>query len=126
MKAALPLLVSLGGVAVAGIGLLGLAAPAALARLLRRWRVLTRLPVTLTLRIVFGSIFLVAAPDCRLPTCVRLVGLLEFAGAAVLLASGPRRLERFGDWWLDRSTHFRRFWCLGAFSLGIALFYAGA
>jgi hypothetical protein len=126
MNASLPILVSVVGVAVAGIGLLGVAAPTKLTRLLGNWRVVTRLPVTFALRIVFGSIFVIAAPDCRLPTLVRLIGFLEFGGAAVLLGLGAGRLERFVEWWLQRSSFFVRYWCLGAFALGIVLLYAGA
>ena len=126
MNANLPILVSLVGLAVGGIGLLGVAAPTRFKRLLGDWRVLAGLPVTFALRILFGSIFVIAAPDCRLPVLVLLIGLLEFGGAAVLLGLGAGRLERFVEWWLQRSSSFVRFWCLGAFTLGMVLLYAGA
>jgi hypothetical protein len=126
MNADLAILVSLAGFGVAGIGLLGVAAPTKLTRLLDNRRVLIGFPVTLAFRIVFGAIFVIAAPDCRLPTLVRLVGFLEFGGAVVLLGLGAGRLERFGEWWLQRPSSFVRYWCLGAFALGIALLYAGA
>jgi len=126
MNASLPILVSLVGLAVAGIGLLGVTAPTNLTRLLGNWRVLAGLPVTFAVRIVFGSIFVIAAPDCRLPTLVRLIGFLEFGGAAVLLGLGAARLERFVEWWLQRSSSFVRYWCLGAFTLGMVILYAGA
>ncbi len=61
MDAAFPILVSLAGVAVAGIGFFGVAAPSDLKRLLASWRVMTGLPVTFVIRILFGCIFLVAA-----------------------------------------------------------------
>ena len=120
------LIVSLTGLAVAAIGLLGLAAPARLIDLLARWRVLTRLPVTLGLRFAFGILFLVAASDCRLPDLVRLVGILELFGVTVLLAAGPKRLEDFVAWWLQRSPAFVRYWCAGALAFGILLAYSGA
>jgi len=126
MNAILPILVSLAGLAVAGIGLFGVAAPTHLTRLLGNWRVITSLPMTLAIRIVFGSIFVIASPDCRLPTLVRLIGFLEFGGAAALLGLGTGRLERFVDWWLQRSSSFVRYWCLGATALGIFILYAGA
>jgi hypothetical protein len=125
MNEVLPLLVSLIGLAVAGVGLLGIAAPSRFTRTLDDWRVLTGLPVTFAVRIVTAAIFLVAAPDCRIPTLVRLIGFLEAGGAAVLLGLGAERLRRFVEWWLERSPAFVRCWCLGAFTLGIALLYAG-
>lgn len=126
MDATVPVLVSLAGLAVAAIGLLGVAAPATLTRFLGNWRVLTRLPVTFTLRIVFGCVFVLAASDCRLPSLVRLVGFLEFGGAAALLVLGAVRLEGFVEWWLQRPASFVRYWCVAAFALGILLLYAGA
>ena len=125
MNGTFPIFVSLVGLAVAGIGLFGVVAPANLRRLLRNWRVTTRLPVTFAVRILCGSIFVIAAPDCRLPTVVRLIGFLEFGSAAVLLGLGAGRLERFVEWWLQRRSSFVRYWCLGAFALGVVLVYAG-
>lgn len=125
MNATLPVLVSSIGLAIAAIGFFGVAAPTSITRLLGRWRVLTCLPVTFALRIVFGSIFVAAAPDCRLPMVVRLIAILEFAGAALLLGAGAERLDRFVGWWLQRPSFFVRYWCLGAFGLGILLLCAG-
>jgi hypothetical protein len=117
--------VSLAGLAVAAIGLLGVAAPTALTTLLTRWRVLTQLPVTLGLRLAFGLLFLVAAPHCRLPDLVCVVGILELIGAAVLLVAGPEPLKSFVTWWLQRSPAFVRYWCSGALAFGILLAYSG-
>jgi hypothetical protein len=82
--------------------------------------------VTFGLRIGFGSIFLFAAPQCRLPDLVRLIGVLEFVGAAVLLGLGSARLQRFVQWWLERPLSFVRSWCLAALAFGMLLAYAGA
>ncbi|MBW2287603.1 MAG: hypothetical protein JRG80_02935 [Deltaproteobacteria bacterium] len=126
MNEGIPVLVSLIGLTVAGIGLLGIAAPTRLTSLLNDRRGLTGLPVTFAVRIVTGSIFVIAAQECRVPTLVRLIGYLEFGGAAVLLTLGAERLGRFVEWWLRRSSSFVQYWCLGAFALGMALLYSGA
>jgi len=126
MTASLPALVSLVGVVVAGIGLLGITAPAHLKRLLGRRRVLVGLPVTLGIRLVVGVVFVFAAPECRLPTLVRLIGFIELGGALVLIGLGAPRLERFADSWLQRSSAFVRYWCVGALAFGMVLLYAGA
>jgi hypothetical protein len=121
------ILVSLCGVAIGGVGLLGVVAPTVLTRLLSRWRVVIRLPVTFALRIIFGSIFVIAAPDCRLPSVVSFIGWFEFGFALVLLGSGAERLDRFGDWWLQQPRSFVRRWCLlGGTPIGVVLVYAGA
>jgi hypothetical protein len=126
MNEILPLLVSLIGLAVAGIGLLGVVAPAMLVGLLDSHRLLIGLPMTLVVRIVAGSIFVIAAPDCRAPILVRTIGILEFGGAAALIGLGSGRLGRFVEWWLQRPPSFVRFWCLGALALGVVLLCAGA
>lgn len=118
-------LVSLAGIGVAGIGLLGVAAPNQLANLLARWRVLTGLPVTLALRLGFGTLFVVAAPHCRFPDFVCLVGVFELIGAVTLVGLGGARLQRFVEWWLDRPASFVRYWCATALAFGVLLAYAG-
>ena len=126
MNESLPVLVSLVGLAVAGIGLIGVVVPTKLRALLDSQRVLTGFPVTVAARIFTGSIFVIAAQGCRIPTLVCLIGLLEFGGAAVLIVLGGGRLARFVEWWLQRSASFVRTWCLGALTLGTILVYAGA
>lgn len=121
----LAVIVSLAGIAVAAVGLLGVAAPGRLKGILARWRFLTGFPVTLGLRIASGGVFLFGAPYCRLPDLVRLVGVLEILGAALLLLLGPARLQRFVEWWLERPPAFVRYWCSAAFAFGILLAYAG-
>ena len=118
-------LVSLAGVGVAGIALLGIATPSQLANLLARWRVLTGIPVTLALRLGFGTLFVLAAPSCRFPGFVRLIGVLELSGAVALVVSGAARLQRFVEWWLARPPSFVRYWCLAALAFGVLLAYAG-
>jgi hypothetical protein len=118
--------VSLAGVAVAAIGLLGLAAPGRLTHLLAGWPGLTGLPATVALRLGFGILFLLAAPYCRFPDFVRVIGVLELAGAAVLLSLGAARLNRFVVWWLERPASFVRAWCSAALAFGLLLAYAGA
>ncbi len=126
MNESLPLLVSLVGLAVAGIGLTGVIAPTKLRAFLDRQRILTGLPVTVAVRIATGSIFLTAAQGCRVPTLVCLIGLVELGGAAVLVVLRGGPLARFVEWWLQQSASFIRYWCLGALTLGIILVYAGA
>jgi len=121
------ILVSLCGLAIGGVGLLGVVAPTILTRVLSSWRVVIRLPVTLAIRIIFGSIFVIAAPDCRLPAVVSFIGWFEFGFALVLLGLGAGRLDRFGDWWLQQPPSFVRRWCLlGGTPIGVVLVYAGA
>ncbi len=126
MDANLAVAVSLAGIAVAAIGLLGIVAPIQLTKLIANRRILTGLPMTFGLRVGFGTLFLFAAPYCRLPDLVRLLGVLELSGAAVLLVLGAARLQRFVEWWLERPSAFVRSWCLAVVTFGMLLVSAGA
>ncbi len=86
---------------------------------------LVGLPLTATLRLAVGILFLAAAPQCRLPYLVLAIGVLEIAGVAVLLVLGAERLRRFAEWWTTRPPRFIRCWCTAAFSFGALLAYAG-
>lgn len=81
--------------------------------------------MTLALRLGFGTLFVVAAPDCRFPGFVRLIGALELIGAVGLLALGAAQLQRFVEWWLGRPPSFVRYWCSAALIFGMILAYAG-
>ncbi len=118
-------LVSMAGFAIAAIGLLGVVSPRRLVGLLSGLPFLTGLPLTVAVRICFGSLFVFAAPYCRLPELVRAIGVLEWLGAAVLLILGPDRLGGFVAWWLERSPSFVRIWCTAALALGVVLAVAG-
>jgi len=48
-------------------GLLGVATPSHLVNLLARWHLLTGLPVTLALRLGFGTLLVLGAPFFRFP-----------------------------------------------------------
>ncbi len=82
--------------------------------------------MTVVFRIGYGTVFLVGAPYCRLPDVVRLLGVLEFIAAVVLLALGSRQLERFVVWWLEHPPSFVRRWCSGAVAFGLLLVYASS
>lgn len=118
-------IVSAIGTAVAAIGVLGIGAPNLLVHLIVTWRFLTRLSTTVALRIGFGVLFLLAAPSCRLPEFIRVVGVAELASAVLLLGLGPERLDRFVTWWVERPASFVRSWCSAALALGALLVYSG-
>ncbi len=118
-------LVSMAGFSVAAIGLLGVVSPRRLVAFLSRWTFLTGLPLTIAVRTCFGSLFVFAAPYCRLPELVRAVGVLEWLGVGVLLILGPARLGGFVGWWLERSPSIVRIWCSAALALGVVLIFAG-
>ena len=117
--------VTLAGLGVAAVGLLGLVAPGRLVDGLAGWPILTRLSTTVVLRVGFGAVFISGAADCRFPAFVLALGIGELASALALLVLGSRRLEGFVAWWLAKSHAFVRRWCSGALAIGLVIAYAG-
>ena len=78
------------------------------------------------MRVVLGVVFLVVAPDCRLPLVVQIVGVVSLVAAFGILALGRKRLDAFIGWWLRRSPALFRLWASAAIAFGTLLVYAGA
>ncbi|MBP89318.1 MAG: hypothetical protein CMJ64_21830 [Planctomycetaceae bacterium] len=117
--------VSLVGIFATVIGLLGLISPQRLADIVGHWQGPTRFWAAITARLAFGAFFLVAAPMCRLPIVVRVVGAITIIAALTILIIGQSRLDIFIAWWL-RQPKLVRISALFAFGFGLLLIYAGA
>jgi hypothetical protein len=76
------------------------------------------------LRVALGVVLLAAAPECRFPTAIRVLGFVALIAAASGLLLGRARLEAFVGWWLDRPAGFVRGWCVVALAFGGFLIYA--
>jgi hypothetical protein len=116
--------VSLFGFFLVIVGLFGIAATRTLIALVGRWRAARLLAVGASLRVALGVIFLLAAPYCRQPLVVRIVGVVSLVAALALLAVGPSRFERFLDRWLARPPGLMRGWLVVALALGALLVWA--
>ncbi len=77
-------------------------------------------------RVAIGISFLLAAPSCRLPVVVQVVGILMLIVAAALLLIGRSRLDFHLAWWLGRPQSFLRSWSIVVIGFGALLIYAGA
>ena len=77
-------------------------------------------------RVAIGVAFLLAAPSCRLPVVVQVVGILSLIAAVAILLIGRRGLDSLLAWWLGRSQSFLRTWSIVAIGFGALLIYAGA
>ena len=118
--------VSILGVLAIAIGLMGLANPESLIGLINYWRGTRRFRLAVGVRLVLGVILLVVAPACRLPTLVRVLGVISIVAAVVILLVGEKRLESLIGWWLSRPPVVLRVSASFALLLCILLVYAGA
>lgn len=120
------IVVALFGVLVAGVGLLGVIRPDRLMAWISQWRGASRLWFAAGLRLVLGVVLLLAAPQCRAPEVIRILGWITLVAALLLPLLGARRFDAFVDWWLAREPGFIRTWSLLAVAVGGFLIYAGA
>ncbi len=77
-------------------------------------------------RVAIGVLFLLAAPSCRLPVVVQVVGILALIAALAIFLIGRTRLDSFLTWWLGRPQSLIRSWSIVAIGFGALLIYAGA
>jgi len=117
--------VSVFGLFMVIVGLVGVTVPAKLVALVARWRAAALLRSAVVLRVALGVLFLVAAPYCRAPGVVRVVGVIAIVAALVLLAMGPIRFGRFMTWWLEKPPRFMRLLSLVAIPFGVLVTWAG-
>jgi len=118
-------LVALFGVLVAGVGVFGVVRPVALVRFLESiWESSWVFYFAIGIRIALGAVLIIAAPECRFPQTIRILGMISLIGAASIAAMGLARLRAFVAWWLGRPAGFIRGWSGLAFAFGAFLIYA--
>ncbi len=113
------------GVAVGLVGSIGVVRPTGLVRFVETmWRSPTGFRLAIALRLVLGVVLIVAAPDCRFPQVIRILGIFSLVAAAATAALGHERLRSFVQWWVGRPLGFVRGWSLVAVAFGCILVYA--
>ena len=119
------ILVSVFGVVIGLIGVMGLASPRSLIKLIQQWQSPGRFWFAVAVRVVLGLVFLAVAPECRAPLVVRIVGVVSIAAAIGILVMGRARLDAFIEWWVRRPPALFRLWAPMAIAFGALLVYAG-
>lgn len=74
-------------------------------------------------RIVFGVLFLLAAPSTRLPAFVQISGILMILAGLMIPIMGADRIRSMASWWLDKGDGVVRTWALYAMLFGTALIW---
>lgn len=120
------LLVTLVGVLILGIGVLIAVAPARFFHWIASMETTIRFRAAILVRVVIGLLFLLAAPSCRQPAVVQVVGIIILLAAAGLLLLGRERLDSFLSWWMSRPLSLHRVWAVVAWGFGALLIYSGA
>ncbi len=119
------LLVALFGALIAAFAATGVASPATLLRAVSSlWSDGRGMWIAVVMRLVLGALLIVAAPDCRFPETVRVLGIIAIAAAVVLPLIGTERMNTLVAWWTARPSSFIRAWSLLGVAFGAFLVYA--
>jgi hypothetical protein len=119
-------LVVIFGALIAALGAAGVASPRVLIGFVdSAWRSPRGIYGIVAARLVLGVVLVVAAPDCRFPEIVRVLGILSLVSAVLLPLLGRERLRPMIEWWISRPGGFIRAWSLVAVAFGIFVGYAG-
>ncbi|MDP9141246.1 MAG: hypothetical protein M3O62_10695 [Pseudomonadota bacterium] len=112
------------GLVIAGIGLVGVAAPAALLEVSSFVLTPAGLYSAAAFRVVVGVVLVVAAAASRMPGTVRVLGVLILIGGIATPLIGVDRVRTLIDWWSALGPMFMRAWAGLAVVLGLFVVYA--
>jgi len=118
------LLVTLFGVFLGTLGLVGMVRPHRLIRMARSWQTPTGLYAAAALRIALGLLLILVAPNSRFPGVLRILGIVILLSGLATPIVGLGRFHRILEWWANRGPAFQRAWASCAFSVGLFLIYA--
>ena len=106
------------GVLIAGIGIAILSSPARLRRLLHWFLESKNLYAVAAIRVIAGVLFILAAPETRLPMLIQVLGILFILAGVAIPLLGTERVDRLAGWWLARSDSILRLWALVTIAFG--------
>ena len=112
------------GLAIAGVGTLGVVAPSVLLEFGRSLQTTNALYVVAAVRVVFGAVLLWAAQGSRMPTLFRVVGALIMIAGAFTPFFGIERSRAMFDWWSSQGALFTRACAIVAIAFGLFVAYA--
>ena len=121
----MPQLVLLTGLLVAGISLVMIARPSAMAGLMDRVFGSAWLYGAALLRLLLGAVLINSAGTVRYPVIVESLGWLFVLGGLTLVAVPQPVLLRMVGWFGQRSPTALRLWLAVALLIGLFLVYAG-
>jgi uncharacterized membrane protein len=90
-------------IAIAALGILGMAAPDRLLVTVRRFMTSRGLAFAAGIWLVLGAALWLAAPESRAPDLLRVLGVITVIAGIATPFVGVERARRLFDWWAERS-----------------------
>lgn len=108
------------GCFIIALGIVGLAAPAALVRFVQSfWSTPAGMYWAIGFRLALGGLLFFAAPESRFPRGLQVLGVIVLAAALTVPVLGYLRLAQYAQWWADQPR-----WAVQAMGLLFVLFGA--
>ena len=118
------LLVRLLGIAIVVIGIIFSIRKNALKDYISFWKNEKRLKVGGVLALLFGVIFLMAAPQCRIAWLIVVVGAWSVIKGVLLLVLNIKVINAYFDWWQGKSILTVRLISIIAIAFGALIIYS--
>jgi membrane protein HdeD len=112
------------GLLLAAVGIVGVVAPSFIVEIGRSLLIPIALYVVAAFRIGVGVVLLLAAPDSRLPTVLRIFGIVIILAGVFTLFVGVEHSRAILDWWSNQGPLFMRFCLAGPLIIGLFIVYA--
>jgi hypothetical protein len=118
------ILIKIVGVAIILMGLLYVAYPSIMLRLIEFFKKGSRIYLAAVIRLALAVLFLIAASACRHPRLVIAFGILFLLGGVSILLLGRKRTTAILDYYGSRPLWLLRVFALVAFAIGALIIYA--
>jgi len=112
------------GLSIGAIGLVGVVAPSIILDIGRSLLTPAALYAVAALRIGIGAVLVRVASASRLPTVLRIVGIVIIIAGVLTLFLGVERSRAIFDWWANQGSAFMRFCLIGPMAVGLFIVYA--
>ena len=118
------LLVRLFGILVVFIGIIFMGKKNAFKNYISFWNNEKRLKAGGILALLFGILFLVAAPQCRIVWLIVVLGIWSIIKGILLIVINPKKIFDYLDWWSKKPVSVMRYFSIVAIAFGILLIYS--
>ncbi|MDD5495655.1 MAG: hypothetical protein PHP46_00975 [Candidatus Omnitrophica bacterium] len=112
------------GALIIFVGALCILNPQAMKGLLSFWKAGKRVYAIGIIRLVFGILFLIAAPQCKEPWLIRVFGVLMLLSAFTIFFMGLEKIKGMFEWFDKRPLSVIRILALVAFVIGALIAYS--
>jgi hypothetical protein len=119
-------LVTLFGLIIAVVGIVGMMRPAQLIAGLLHWPAAALLAVAVAVRLVLGVVFILAAPSCRFPRVMYALGIFALLAALIVLFLGADGVRSLVQWWSRQPLLVVRVMYAVTVLFGVFLVYSSA